>query len=216
MNHWIAPWANSDTLERYDPQDIEKAKALLAEVGWDSGYVRERLPLPAEARPGRPGHPGDVEGRRHQDEVDADPGRRLRQRLLRRHRPQRRGRPGPDFDIGFVYGFGTLDGSPWGSDTTLGSTHVYPQRLQLDALGERRSGTRSSPTRSSSRPRRRRRRIFKRCSEIFNDELPYVAALPARRLRDRERQPARSREGHASSTRQRAASATGSGTWLSA
>ena len=35
MNHWIAAWAVADDLETYDPQDVDKAKALLAEAGWD-------------------------------------------------------------------------------------------------------------------------------------------------------------------------------------
>src|SRR5205085_3055834 len=40
MNHWIAPWANSDKLEKYDPQDTAKAKDLLTKAGYNGETIQ--------------------------------------------------------------------------------------------------------------------------------------------------------------------------------
>jgi ABC-type transport system substrate-binding protein len=80
---------------------------------------------------------------------------------------------GPSYDVGFVYGFGTLDGSPWGSDGTLGSKAVYPNgynsmRWVSAEWDKEFAAALLQPDQATQAPH------FKRCSEIFNDELPYI------------------------------------------
>ena len=80
---------------------------------------------------------------------------------------------GPRYDIAFVYGFGTLDGSPWGSDETLNSKRVYPNgfnsmRFKSEEWDTEFAAGIKESTQDAQAPH------FKRCSEIFNDELPYM------------------------------------------
>ena len=173
MNHWIAPWANSDKLEKYDPQDANKAKALLAAGGWDPAAVVDVHHYPPKLDPDVPVivemwkavginsklTPFSEAGFVH--EYYESKGKA--------------GAPdeGPSYDVGFVYGFGTLDGSPWGSDGTLGSKSVYPNGYNSMRWVSKEWDTEFAtallqPDQATQAPH------FKRCSEIFNDELPYI------------------------------------------
>ena len=72
-----------------------------------------------------------------------------------------------------MYGFGTLDGVPWGSDETLGSTRVYPNgfnsmRFANEEWDNEFAAALLQPTQETQAPH------FQRCSQIFNDELPYM------------------------------------------
>src|SRR4029077_1343952 len=40
MNWWIVPWANSDKLVSYDPQDVAKAKDLLTKAGYNGEEIQ--------------------------------------------------------------------------------------------------------------------------------------------------------------------------------
>ena len=64
-------------------------------------------------------------------------------------------------------GFGTLDGSPWGSDGTLGSKSVYPNGYNSMRWVSKEWDTEFAtallqPDQATQAPH------FKRCSEIFN------------------------------------------------
>jgi peptide/nickel transport system substrate-binding protein len=173
MNQWIAPWANSDKLERYYPQNIDKAKQLLADAGWDSSIQLDIRHYPPKLDPDVPvilemwkavGVTGKLtpfgeEGFVHDFYEDKD--------------KKASGDQGPSYDIGFVYGYGTLDGSPWGSDETLGSKRVYPNGYNsmrwVNAEWDSEYAAALKETSQDAQAPH-----FKRCSELFNDELPYA------------------------------------------
>jgi ABC-type transport system substrate-binding protein len=174
MNHWIQPWAVADDLERYYPQNVDKAKELLAEIGWDPASP----PLRAWHYP--PTLDPDVPVIQ---QMWAEVGVNIEltpfgeatffDEFYGDIDPSTTEDEGPGYDIGFVYGFGTLDGSPWGSDEQLNSTRVYPNGLNAMRFAneewdtEFAAGVREQ-TQDAQAPH------FQRASQIFNDELPYI------------------------------------------
>ncbi len=161
FNQWIAPWANSERLVRYTPQDIAKAKDLLAA----SGYRGETIRCGTYGREpdfpvifqmwkdiGINTKPFDIPDASFFEDFYTH----------------------PTYDIAFAYGLGTLDGAPWGSDSFLGSKS-FPQaggynamRFSSDEWDREYGAALAAPDQATQA------RHFQRCSEIFNDELPYV------------------------------------------
>ncbi len=161
FNQWIAPWANSDGLVRYTPQDIEKAKDLLSK----SGYAGETIVC------GTFGRDPDVPVI---FQMWKDIGINTRQYVIEDTTYVDQFYTHPRGDILFSYGFGTLDGAPWGSDIFLGS-RSFPQdggynafRFANEEWDREYAAALAAPDEASQAPH------LRRCSEIFNDELPYV------------------------------------------
>jgi ABC-type transport system substrate-binding protein len=174
MNHWIQPWANATDLERYHPQDIAKAQALLAEAGWDPNAA------PLRARHYPPALDPDIPiiqqmwadlGIPIELEPMSDAG--FFQDFYGDKDPSTPEDDGPAYDVAFTYGFGTLDGSPWGSDEFLNSERVNPEGLNSMRFAneewdqEFAAGLLESDQEAQA-PH------FQRCSQIFNEELPYI------------------------------------------
>ena len=173
MNDWIAPWASSDRLETYDPQDIERARKLLADAGWDPTVVLDVRHYPPKLDPDVPVivemwkavginsrlTPLSEAGFFHEFyESKGEPGA-----------PDE----GPSYDVAIAFGFGTLDGSPWGQANTLGSTRVYPNGYNsMRWVNE--EWDREFATALLQQDQETQAPHFKRCSELFNDELPYA------------------------------------------
>jgi peptide/nickel transport system substrate-binding protein len=173
VNHWIAPWANADGLETYHPQDLDKAKALMAEAGWDPSVNLDIRHYPPKLDPDVPVIQEMWKEIGVQGTLTPIPDDTF---IADFYEDKDKATPeddGPRYDIAFVYGFGTLDGSPWGSDETLNSKRVYPNGFNSMRFNspewdtEFAAGIRES-TQDAQAPH------FKRCSEIFNDELPYM------------------------------------------
>lgn len=175
VNHWIQRWAVADDLETYHPQNVDLATQLLADAGWDPNVVLDVRHYPPTLDPDIPviqamwedigvkikltPLPDDTfVADFYEDKGDGDPTN---------------GDDGPNYDIAFVYGFGTLDGSPWGSDETLGSTRVYPNGFNsmrfANAEWDSEFAAALKETEQDAQAEH-----FKRCSQIFNDELPYM------------------------------------------
>jgi peptide/nickel transport system substrate-binding protein len=174
MNHWIQEWAVADDLERYYPQNVDKAKALLAEAGWDPASA----PLLARHYP--PTLDPDVpiiQSMWSDVGVSLDlqplPDDTFFQDFYGDKDPSTPEDDGPAYDVAFVYGFGTLDGSPWGSDEFLGSDRVNPaglnsMRFANEEWDQEFAAALLETSREAQAPH------FQRASEIFNDELPYI------------------------------------------
>ena len=175
VNHWIQKWAVSDSLETYHPQNVDLAKQLLADAGWDPNVVLDVRHYPPTLDPDVPviqamwedvgvkikltPLPDDTfVADFYEDKGDADPTN---------------GDDGPNYDIAFVYGFGTLDGSPWGSDETLGSTRVYPNGFNSMRFANAEWDSEFAAALKET-SQEAQAAHFARCSEIFNDELPYM------------------------------------------
>ena len=161
FNQWIAPWANSDRLVRYTPQDLAKAKDLLAR----SGYKGETIICGTYGR--EPDFPVILAMWKdvgiNTKRFDIPDGSFFEDFYTH-----------PKYDIAFAYGFGTLDGSPWGSDSFLGSKS-FPQaggynafRFSSEEWDREYAAALAAPDEATQAVH------FGRCSEIFNDELPYV------------------------------------------
>ena len=175
VNHWIQKWAVADDLETYHPQNVDLAQQLLADAGWDSNVVLDVRHYPPTLDPDIPviqamwedvgvkikltPLPDDTfVADFYEDKGDGDPTN---------------GDDGPNYDIAFVYGFGTLDGSPWGSDETLGSTRVYPNGFNSMRFANAEWDSEfAAALKETSQDAQAEH--FKRCSQIFNDELPYM------------------------------------------
>lgn len=173
MNHWIAPWANSEDLERYHPWDVQKARDLLTEIGWNPNHVVKVAHYPPKLEPDVPVIVEMWNAVGIRTELTPIPDAEFVRMFFADTDLDTEGDQGPDFDIAFAYAFGTLDGSPWRSDLTLGSTHVYPNgsnsmRWRNEEWDTNFADALRQPTQEKQAP------FFKRCSEIFNDELPYV------------------------------------------
>ena len=56
MNHWIAPWANSDKLEPTTRRTSTRQRSCWPSRLGTAATVIQVCALPTEARPGRPGH----------------------------------------------------------------------------------------------------------------------------------------------------------------
>jgi ABC-type transport system substrate-binding protein len=173
MNHWIAPWANSENLERYYPQNIEKAQALLTEAGWDPNAIVKARHYPPNMDPDVPIIQAMWEEVGVKIELSPLPDDTF---IADFYEDKDKSTPeddGPNYDIAFVYGYGTLDGSPWGSDETLGSTRWYPNGFNsMRFANEEWDAEFAAALTETSQDAQATH--FKRCSEIFNDELPYA------------------------------------------
>jgi peptide/nickel transport system substrate-binding protein len=173
VNHWIAPWANADNLETYHPQDVDKAKALLAEAGWDPTVELDIRHYPPKLDPDVPvilemWNAVGVKGK-----LTPIPDDTFIQDFYEDKDKSTPEDDGPSYDIAFVYGYGTLDGSPWGSDETLGSTRVYPNGFNSMRYANTEWDTEfAAAIKETSQDAQATH--FKRCSELFNDELPYM------------------------------------------
>ncbi len=173
MNQWIAPWANSPKLERYTPQDVEKAKKLLADAGWDSSAVLDFRHYPPKLSPDIP-----VIAQMWKDvgvNIKLTPladDTFVKDYYLSKG-PDGQPDQGPSYDIAYVYGYGSIDGSPWVSDQILGSGALWPNGYNsmrwVNAEWDKEfTAALAVPDQASQAPH------FWRCSEIFNDELPYA------------------------------------------
>ena len=130
VNQWIAPWANPTDLERYHPQNVDKAKQLLDDIGWVAGTKINVWHYPPKLEDDIPVIVAMWEDVGIGSTLTPLPDETFTTDFYDK----------PKYDVAFAYGFGTLDGSPWGSDTFLGSNVRPAERLQLDALQERRVG----------------------------------------------------------------------------
>jgi ABC-type transport system substrate-binding protein len=174
MNHWIQEWAVSDDLERYYPQNVDKAKALLAEAGWDPNAAPLRARhYPPTLDPDVPIIQSMWEDVGVKIALEPLPDDTFFHDFYEDADLSTPEDDGPAYDIAFVYGFGTLDGSPWGSDEFLASDRVSPAGLNSMRFAnpewdsEFAAGIMET-TREAQAPH------FARASEIFNDELPYI------------------------------------------
>jgi ABC-type transport system substrate-binding protein len=173
MNDWIAPWANADALETYDPQDLDKARKLLSDAGWDPAAVLDVRHYPPTLDPDVP---VIVEmwkevgiNARLTPMTDATFVHDFYESKGNAGGPDE----GPSYDVAVAFGFGTLDGSPWGEANVLGSDHVYPNggnsmRWANEEWDREFAAALLEPDQAAQAPH------FQRCSELFNDELPYV------------------------------------------
>ena len=173
VNQWIQKWAVADGLETYDPQNVDKAKQLLAAAGWDSSVVLDVRHYPPTLDPDIPVIQAMWEDVGVKIKLTPLPDDTFTADFYEDKDPSTPADDGPRYDIAFVYGFGTLDGSPWGSDEFLGSTRVYPNGFNSMRFANTEWDTEfaaaiKEQTQETQAPH------FKRCSEIFNDELPYM------------------------------------------
>jgi peptide/nickel transport system substrate-binding protein len=173
MNHWIAPWANSDKLEKYDPQDIDKAKQLLADAGWDPAAVVDVRHYPPKLDPDVPVIVEMWNEVGIKSKLTPFSEANFVHEFYESKGTARAPDEGPSYDVAIALGFGTLDGSPWGEANTLGSTHVPPNgsnsmRWANEEWDREFAAALLEPDQDAQAPH------FKRCSELFNDDLPYV------------------------------------------
>jgi len=163
MNHWIVPWANSDKLVKYDPQDVDKAKSLLQAAGYNGEEIQVYnfpKPDPDFAVILSMWQDAGIKTKAHEFGADTFFDEFY---------------TAPKYDIGFAYGFGTISGLPWTSDQFL-SSKFFPQKGGLNAMrfanaewDKEFAAALAAPDQASQTPH------LQRASEIFNDELPYVA-----------------------------------------
>ncbi len=163
ISDWTAPWAVSDQLESYD-YDLEKAKAALAASGFDLNQELDVRIYPYGVTP---------------DEIPVlldtwrnELGLKIKERAFTSDGFIKEFYEDADYDIGFVYGFGTLDGSPFGSGQTLLSSSVYPNgynsfRFSNEEFDKEYAAGNAAVTQEEQGEH------FARASEIFNEELPY-------------------------------------------
>jgi len=173
MNHWTAPWASSEDLEQYHPWDVQKARDLLAEIGWNPRHVVKVAHYPPKLEPDVPVIIEMWNAVGIRTKLAPIPDAEFVRTFFADTDLDTDGDQGPDFDIAFAYAFGTLDGSPWRSDLTLGSKHVYPNgsnsmRWRNEEWDANFGDALLAPNQAEQAP------FFRRCSEIFNEELPYV------------------------------------------
>ena len=173
VNHWIQKWAVADGLETYHPQNVDTAKQLLADAGWDPSVVLDVRHYPPTLDPDIPVIQGMWEDVGVKIKLTPLPDDTFTADFYADKDPSTPADDGPNYDIAFVYGFGTLDGSPWGSDETLGSKRVHPNGFNSMRFANTEWDTSfasaiKESTQDTQAP------FFKRCSEIFNDELPYM------------------------------------------
>ncbi len=173
VNHWIQKWAVADGLETYDPQNVDLAKQLLAEAGWDPNTVLDVRHYPPTLDPDIPVIQGMWEDVGVKIKLTPLPDDTFTADFYADKDPSTPADDGPNYDIAFVYGFGTLDGSPWGSDETLGSTRVYPNGFNSMRFNNPEWDAEFAAAIKES-TQDAQAAHFKRCSEIFNDELPYM------------------------------------------
>jgi len=173
MNHWIAPWANASDLERYYPQNVEKAQALLAEAGWDPSVTLDVRHYPPTLDPDVPVIMSMWEAIGVKGALTPLPDDSFIADFYADKDPSTPADDGPRYDIAFVYGFGTLDGSPWGSDETLGSTRVYPNGFNSMRFANTEWDSEFAAALLAT-TQDEQGKHFQRCSQIFNDELPYA------------------------------------------
>jgi len=173
MNHWIAPWANADDLERYHPQNVETAKALLAEAGWDPSVTLDVRHYPPTLDPDVPVIMSMWEAIGVKGTLTPLPDDTFLADFYEDKDLTTPEDDGPRYDIAFVYGFGTLDGSPWGPDETLGSTRVYPNGFNSMRFANKEWDSEFAAALLAT-TQDEQATHFQRCSQIFNDELPYA------------------------------------------
>lgn len=163
ISDWTAPWAVSDQLEPYT-YDIEKAKAALAASGFDLNQELDVRIYPYGVTP---------------DEIPVlldtwrnELGLKLKERAFTSDGFIKEFYEDSDYDIGFVYGFGTLDGSPFGSGQTLLSTSLYPNGYNSFHFANEEFDTEYLAG-NAAITQEEQGQHFARASEIFNAELPY-------------------------------------------
>lgn len=173
VNHWIQKWAVADDLETYHPQNVDRARELLAAAGWDSNTVLDVRHYPPTLDPDIPVIQAMWEDVGVKIKLTPLPDDTFVADFYEDKDKSTPEDDGPNYDIAFVYGFGTLDGSPWGSDETLGSTRVYPNGFNsmrfANAEWDSEFAAALKETTQDAQAEH-----FKRCSQIFNDELPYM------------------------------------------
>jgi peptide/nickel transport system substrate-binding protein len=173
VNHWIQKWAVADDLETYHPQNVDLAKELLATAGWDPNTVLDVRHYPPTLDPDIPVIQAMWEDIGVKIKLTPLPDDTFVADFYEDKDKSTPEDDGPNYDIAFVYGFGTLDGSPWGSDETLGSTRVYPNGFNsmrfANAEWDSEFAAALKETTQDAQAEH-----FKRCSQIFNDELPYM------------------------------------------
>jgi peptide/nickel transport system substrate-binding protein len=172
-NQWIAPWANSPNLQTYSPQDVAKAKQLLADAGWVSTTILDVRHYPPKLTPDVPvivemWKAVGVNVKLTPLTDDAF----VKDYYLSKG-PAGQPDQGPSYDIAFVYGYGSIDGSPWVADQILASSSTWPNgynsmRWSNPEWDKEFAAGVAAPDQASQAPH------FMRCSEIFNDELPYA------------------------------------------
>ena len=173
VNHWIQDWAVAPDLETYDPQDVPKAEQLLKDAGWDPSVVLDVRHYPPTLDPDVPVIQAMWEDIGVKIKLTPLPDDTFIADFYEDKDLSTPKDDGPRYDIALVYGFGTLDGSPWGSDEQLGSTRVYPNgfnsmRFANAEWDSEFAAALKETTQDAQAPH------FQRCSQIFNEELPYM------------------------------------------
>ena len=163
VNQWIAPWANPTDLERYHPQNVDKAKQLLDEIGWVAGTKINIWHYPPKLEDDIPVIVGMWEDVGIGSTLTPLPDETFTADFYDK----------PKYDVAFAYGFGTLDGSPWGSDTFLGSKSIPPNgfnsmRFKNTEWDTEFAAALVESTQDAQAPH------LHRAAQIFNEELPYM------------------------------------------
>ena len=172
MNDWIAPWANSTKLNSYD-QDIAQAKSLLAAAGWDPSVVLNVRNYPPKLTDDVPVIVEQWKAVGINVKLTPLPDDTFVNDFYRQSKDTGTTDSGPLYDVAFVYGYGSLDGTPYGQDAELGCASIWPNgsnsmRWCSQEWDTEFAAALKGITQADQAPH------FQRCSEIFNDELPYV------------------------------------------
>ena len=163
VNQWIAPWANPTDLERYHPQNVDKAKQLLDDIGWVAGTKINIWHYPPKLEDDIPVIVGMWEDVGVGSTLTPLPDETFTADFYDK----------PKYDVAFAYGFGTLDGSPWGSDTFLGSKSIPPNGFNSMRFKNAEWDTEYAAALVESTQEAQAPHLHA-ASKIFNEELPYM------------------------------------------
>ena len=163
VNQWIAPWANPTDLERYHPQNVDKAKQLLDDIGWVAGTKINIWHYPPKLEDDIPVIVGMWEDVGAGSTLTPLPDETFTADFYDK----------PKYDVAFAYGFGTLDGSPWGSDTFLGSKSIPPNGFNSMRFKNAEWDTEYAAALVESTQEAQAPHLHA-ASKIFNEELPYM------------------------------------------
>jgi peptide/nickel transport system substrate-binding protein len=160
---WAADWATAEDLDDYT-YDLDKAREHLAASGFDVSQPLDVRVFPYGVTP---------------DEIPVlldtwrtELGLNIQERPFTNDGFIKEFYEDFDYDIGFVYGFGTLDGQPFGAGSQLLSDQKYPAGFNGTAFANQAfddayvAGV-AAPTQEEQAPH------FQEATRIFNDELPY-------------------------------------------
>jgi peptide/nickel transport system substrate-binding protein len=163
INDWTAAWAVADDLNPYT-YDLDKAREMLAASGFDTSQVLDVRIYPYAATP---------------DEIPVlldtwrnELGLQITERPFTSDGFVKEFYEDFDYDIGFVYGFGTLDGQPYGSNVTNACASTYPTGFNGVAYCNEEWDAAFAAGLAAPTPEEQATN-FQRASQIWNDDLPF-------------------------------------------